>query len=210
MDGTCPLSCCQSSPLQQRFCVLRLQTTSDWIPLPSYIKKEFDLFLMWCIDMQINSSLTWFHPVWCASFLAEFRDSQFWNRVSRKIKSVICLSAHLSCFSFFLTADLIFANLAFFLLLCPGKIKSVICLSAQLSSFFRQDPREYALKHSTKTYVAICDNLRMQKPGLPSGLLETETSLAIFPFLGIDEKCIFYCPFRQKLIKAQTIYSEMS
>ena len=44
-----------------------------------YIEKEFDLFLMWCIDMQINSSLTWFHPVWCASFLAEFWDGQFWN-----------------------------------------------------------------------------------------------------------------------------------
>ena len=68
-----------------------------------------------------------------------------WTRVSRKIKSVICLSADLSCFLVFLTADLIFADLAFFLLLCPGKIKSVICLSAQLSSFFRRDPREIQL-----------------------------------------------------------------
>jgi hypothetical protein len=57
-------------------CWLRLQTTSDWILDPTsilYIEKKFDLFLMWCIDMQINSSLPWFHPVWCASFLAKFR-----------------------------------------------------------------------------------------------------------------------------------------
>jgi hypothetical protein len=65
--------------------------------------------------------------------------------VSRKIKSVICLSADLSCFLVFLTADLIFADLAFFLFLCPGKIKSVICLSAHLSFFFWRDPREITL-----------------------------------------------------------------
>ncbi len=73
------------------------------------------------------------------------------TRVSRKIKFVICLSADLSYFSLFLTADLIFAYLAFFLLLCPGKIKSVICLSAHLSSFFRRDPREIQFPTAIKS-----------------------------------------------------------
>ena len=103
------------------------------------------------------------------------------NRVSRKIKSVICLSAHLSCFLVFLTADLIFANLAFFLLLCPGKIKSVICLSAQLSSFFRQDPREIQFpSHQVSSEMTTKMSSLLLCPAITNTPF-TPTALALLP-----------------------------
>ena len=62
------------------------------------------------------------------------------NRVSQKIKSVVCQSACLSCFLVFWTADLTFAGFSFFLFFCPG-IHLSVCLSVV---FFLAGSREGA------------------------------------------------------------------
>ena len=90
-------------------------------------------------------------------------------------------SVCLLCFSVFLTADLIFANLAFFLLLCPGKIKSVICLSAQLSSFFRQDPREIQFpSHQVSSEMTTKMSSLLLCPAITNTPF-TPTALALLP-----------------------------